>query len=169
MPLFLPAIPTMQALVPDFTDLNNAANVALTLQRIYFVPTTPAFYSTIVSLTCQFGAAPTGNCSMGIYDSADTGGKPLNLLAGTGAIAATAGLFTQNLTANLFLVPGSYWLAWLDTVADAVGRSTGIGTNGQEPSYVSNNTFTVLPNPLTGGVAATPNKVAMFGHILGKF
>lgn len=168
MPLFLPAIPVPQALYPDGTDLNNAANVALTLQRIYFCPVTPDFYSTVTSLTCQFGAAPSGNCSMGIYDSSGTNGVPLNLLAGTGAIAATAGLFTQNLTANLFLSPGSYWFAWLDTVADAVGRSTGIGTNGQAPTYVSNSSFTTLPNPLTGGVAATPNKVAIFGHI-GKF
>lgn len=75
---------------------------------------------TVTQMRCWFSGTPTGNCDMGIYDSTGTNGDPGNLLGHTGAIAAVTGMFTQNLTANLILGPGKYWLAWLDTVADSI-------------------------------------------------
>ncbi len=158
-----------QALTPDATDMNNAAAAALTTNRIYFCSVTLLASVTVTQMRCQFTGAPTGNCDMGIYDATGTNGAPNNLLGHTGAIAATTGLFTKSLTANLPLSPGQYWLAWLDTVADTVGRSTGLGTAGQGPSLVSNSTFSVLPGPLTGGVADTSNKIAMMALLLGGF
>ncbi|SRR6266496_599774 len=163
------ALPTPMVLTPDATDMNNQALVSLTSSRIYFCPVTVFAAVTVTQMRCQFSGAVTGNVDMGIYDSSGTNGAPNNLLGHTGAIAAVTGLFTQSLTANLLLLPGIYWLAWVDTSADAVGRSAGPGTAGQGPSIVSNNTFSVLPNPLTGGTADTPNKVALMALLSGGF
>jgi hypothetical protein len=83
---------------------------------------------------------------MGIYDSTGTNGAPNNLLGHTGAIVAATGVFTQNLTANLLLSPGRYWLAFLDTVADSVGVRSGLAANIGVNLQTSATNLTVLPS-----------------------
>ncbi len=149
--------PLPQLLVADFTDPNGGSLAALTANRIYFAPLSLFTSFTITQMRCWLSGAPTGNVDMGIYDTAGTNNTPLNLLGHTGAIAAVTGSFTQNLIANLTLSPGAYWICWLDTAADSVQKVGGVGA-GIGPWYVSNDSFSVLPNPLTGGVGDTGNR-----------
>jgi len=168
MPLFPPPLPVQQLLAADYSDPNSGSAAALTASRIYFGPLTLLAPVTITQMRCFLSGTPTGNIDMGVYDATGTNGAPNNLLAHTGAIAAVTGLFTQNLTANLLLFPGKYWLAWLDTVADSIQKAGGAAA-GLSPFYVSNSTFTVLPNPLTGGVADTANRVTLLALLSGGF
>jgi len=168
MPVYPPPLSAPLLLVADTSDPNAGSAAALTASRIYFGPMTLYAPVMVTQMRCFFSGAVTGNCDMGIYDSTGPNGVPNNLLAHTGAIAAVTGLFTQNLTANLLLFPGRYWLAWLDTVADSIQKAGGVAA-GISPFYVSNSTFTVLPNPLTGGVADTPNRVTLLALVSGGY
>ena|SRR5947209_2016636 len=143
-PPFMPAPFTLES--PDVTVLTGTA---LTAGRAFFTALPPLYASVIVAQMRCFvsSASPTGNIDMGIYDATGTNNAPNNLLGHTGAIAATTGLFTKNLTANLSLSPGIYWLAVVDTVADSIGMRSGVTASIGANVQTSSASLTVLPNP----------------------
>src|SRR6266567_3666976 len=167
MPLFPPPLPAPQMLVSDATDANNSATGALTAGTAYFSSVSVYTPCTVTKMRCQLSGAPTGNVDMGIFDATGTNGGPGNMLGHTGAILSATGVFTQNLTANLALSPGLYWLAWLDTVADTVFRvaATNIGGNPSVRSSATN--LTVLASSIA--VVNTGNRVAVVGMLSGGY
>lgn len=120
---------------------------------------------TVTQMRCQLSGTVSGNVDMGIYDA------NLNLLGHTGAIAAVTGIFTQNLTSNLFLSPGQYWIAWVDTVADAVYRAQATnGGTGMTPSIRSTATnLTSLPSSLASATSDNSNRVAVMALRSGGY
>jgi hypothetical protein len=143
MPLFTynPAPFTLEE--PDVTVLTATATTA---GRAFFTGVTLYAPVTVSQMRCWLSGSPTGNVDMGIYDATGTNGAPNNLLGHTGAVAAVTGVFTQNLTANLLLSPGRYWLAFLDTVADSVGMRSGVAANIGVNLQTSVSNLTVLPS-----------------------
>lgn len=123
---------------------------------------------TVVQMRINISGSPTGNIDMGIYDATGTNGAPNNLLGHTGAIAATTGLFTKSLTANLVLPPGQYWLALLDTVADSIfGRlTTASGLPVVMRTTATN--LTVLPSTV-GTVADNANEFGIIALLQNSF
>ncbi len=156
-----------QMLTPDAGDAANFGTGALTAGVAYFSAVSVFSPVTVIKMRCQLSGAPTGNIDMGIFDSTGTNGGPGNMLAHTGAILSATGVFTQNLTANLALSPGLYWLAWLDTVADTVFRvaATNIGGNPSVRSSATN--LTVLASSIA--VVNTGNRVAVVGMLSGGY
>lgn len=152
----------------DPTSLAAGASALPTAGAAFFVGYMLYAPVTVTQMRASLASSPTGNVDMGIYDASGTNGQPNNLLGHTGAIAATTGVFTQNLTANLALLPGKYWLAFLDTVADNVQfRSTFAG--GMGPYYRTTATnLTALPNP-AGAIAANGNAIAIEALLSGGF
>jgi hypothetical protein len=146
MPLFNAPLPTPTVFAPDTLGVTMSAGaVAITAgasflqSAILYAPVTVTQMRTVLTGT------PTGNVDMGIYDASAANGLPGNLLGHTGAIAAVTGLFSQNLTANLALSPGRYWVALMDTVADSIIIKGNAG-GGSGPCLRSNATnLTVLP------------------------
>ena len=101
---------------------------------------------TITQMRTSFSGTPTGNVDLGIYDATGANGYPGNLLAHTGANAAATGTFTKNLTANITLTPGNYWLAFVDTVADSVAQSRSVNASGIAAlTRTTSTSLTVLP------------------------
>src|SRR6185369_9875626 len=125
MPLFPSPLPAPFVLaVPGYESVAVNA-IALTAGAAFLHAVTLQAQVTIAQMRINISGSPTGNIDMGIYDATGTNGAPNNRLGSTGANAATTGLFTKSLTANVVLPPGQYWLALLDTVADSVfGRLT---------------------------------------------
>src|SRR5260221_8699477 len=168
MPLFHPPLPVPQMLVTDATDANNNGAGALTAGVAYFSSVSVLTTVTITKMRCQFSGAPTGNVDMGIFDATGANGGPGNMLGHTGAILSATGVFTQNLTANLTLSPGLYWLAWLDTVADTVFRNATPANTGCNPSVRSTSTtLTVLASSIA--VVDTPNRPAVVALLSGGY
>jgi hypothetical protein len=170
MPLFTypPAPFTLEA--PDVAVMTSALT-ALTSGSAYFnaiILYTPV---TVTQMRCDITAAsPTGNVDMGIYDSTGTNGQPNNLLGHTGAIAAVTGVFTQNLTSNLLLSPGRYWLAYLGTQAtDQPGVRQALGSGGiGVVMKTSASGLSVLPST-AGTVANTFNRVGIIALLSGSW
>jgi hypothetical protein len=77
-------------------------------------------------------------------------------------------MFTQNLTANLPLGPGRYWLAFLDTASDqpAMRQSVVAGIGTAVRTTVTN--LSVLP-PVLGSVANNTNKVGLVALLSGSW
>ncbi len=150
MPLFPPPLPTQQILsLPGIENISTTG--AIVAGSAYFVAVYNYAPITATQMRCQFSGSPTGSVSMGIYDATGANGGPGNLLGNTAANAASTGVFTKSLTANLLLPPGVYWLAFLDTVADTIFArfpSSGMGV-GYKTSATN---LTVLP--------ATPGTIA---------
>lgn len=167
MPLFPPPLPIPQMLVTDATDANNNATGVLTAGVAYFSSISVLTTVTVTQMRCQFSGAPTGNCDMGIFDATGTNGAPGNMLGHTGAIAATTGVFTKSLTANLTLSPGLYWLAWLDTVADTVFRSAPTNIGGNPSVRSTSTTLTVLASSIA--VTDSGNRVAVVALLSGGY
>jgi hypothetical protein len=134
----------------------------------FLYPVTLLTSVTVTQMRTWFSGSPTGQVDMGIYDSTGTNGGPNNLLAHTGANAAAGGIFTKNLTANLSLSTGLYWLAFLDTVADTVDTRT-IAVSGMGVLYKTSSTsLTVLPSTI-GTIASTSILIQMYALISGGF
>lgn len=147
---------------------NNTVTGTVNAGSAYLFPYPLLAQVTVTQMRTAFSGSPTGNVDMGIYDSTGTNGGPNNLLGHTGAIAATTGLFTKSLTANLTLSQGLYWLAILDTVADTTYTRT-VGAAGMGAMYKTSATnLTVLPSTI-GAVADTNTFVALFALISGAF
>src|SRR5215469_3576958 len=119
MPLFLPLPAAPQALYVPGVE-NVTATTAVTAGAAYAAPCQLLAQVTVTQMRCSLSGSPTGNIDMGIFDSTGSNGGPGNLLGHTGANAASTGVFTKSLTANLALSPGLYWLAFLDTVGDTL-------------------------------------------------
>jgi hypothetical protein len=166
MPLFTyPPVPVM---LVDPTALAAGGNVIPNAGAAFFEGYTLYAPVTVTQMRAAFSGSPTGNCDMGIYDSTGTNGAPNNLLGHTGAIAAVTGLFTQNLTANLLLSPGKYWIAFLDTIADTVQSRTTL-VSGIGPYYRTTATnLTVLP-ATAGAVAVNGTSIAVAALLSGGF
>lgn len=162
-----PFIPAPLIITPDGA-LSAGAGAAVVAGSAYLSAVAINATVTIQKMRTIFSGAPTGNCDMGIYDSLGTNGLPLNLLGHTGAIAATTGLFTQNLTANLTLPPGVYWIAIVDTVADSVWQR-GAGAAGAAAVVKTSATnLTVLPSTI--GATANNNLIMLVDALpLGGF
>src|SRR6266567_1135751 len=168
MPLFPPPLPAPQMLAPDAGDAANLGTGTLTAGVAYFSAVSVGAPCTVTKMRCQFSGAPTGNVDMGIFDSTGASGGPGNMLAHTGAIAAATGVFTQNLTANLTIsLPGLYWLAWLDTVADTVFRVAAANIGGNPSVRSSATNLTVLASSIA--VVNTGNRVAVVGMLSGGY
>ncbi len=137
--------PTPHILTSE-TQQAAASNTATTAGAIFFQGV--VLYGAIVlsQLRCNFAAVIPGNVDMGIYDATGPNLGPGNLLAHTGAIVATANIFTQPLQGgNILLNPGKYWMAFLSTAADTVSTK-----NTQASTLAANYrsvgiAFTVLP------------------------
>jgi hypothetical protein len=134
------------------SDVTVLTATATTAGRAFFTSIVLYAPVTVTQMRCWFSGTPTGNVDMGIYDASGTNNAPNNLLGHTGAIAAVTGVFTQNLTANLLLSPGRYWLAFLDTVADSIGFRSGVSANIGVNVQTSVTNLTVLPS--TAGTVA---------------
>ena len=146
---------------------NAVVAVAVTAGAAFFAFKELFAPVTIAQMRCFFTGSPTGNVDMGIYDATGTNGGPGNLLGHTGAIAASAGVYTKNLTANLSLSQGQYWLAFLDTVADSPdARSANIGLMPVVRSTATN--LTVLP-ATAGAFASNGILIQMNALILNGF
>ncbi len=143
MPLFPPPLPTQQILsLPGIENISTTG--AVTAGSAFFVAVYNYAQITATQMRCQFSGSPTGSVSMGIYDATGTNGGPGNLLGNTAANTAATGVFTKNLTANLLLPPGAYWLAFLDTVGDTIFAR--FPTAGMAAGYKTSATnLTVLP------------------------
>ncbi|HEX3640096.1 MAG TPA: hypothetical protein VHV10_02275 [Ktedonobacteraceae bacterium] len=141
-----PFIPTPPYLATDgIVSANANGTGAVVAGAAYLSPITVFAPVTVTQIRASFSGSPTGNVDMGIYDSSGSNGLPNNRLGSTGANVAATGLFTKNLTANLLLSPGNYWIAFLDTVADALFSRTGY-TTGLAPALRTTATnLTVLP------------------------
>jgi hypothetical protein len=136
----------VQPFVLEEPDVTVMSGNALTLGVGYF--TAIVLYAPVVvtQMRCYITAAsPTGNVDMGIYDATGTNSAPNNLLGHTGAIAAVTTTFTQNLTANLSLAPGRYWLAVVETVANTVGSRGSLAASVGVNMQTSATNLTVLP------------------------
>jgi hypothetical protein len=144
MPLFTYSPPPFTLEEPDVTVLTGTATTA---GRAFFTAVVLNAPVTVPQMRCYVSSAsPTGNIDMGIYDATGTNGAPNNRLGSTGAIAATTGVFTQNLTANLLLAPGRYWLALLDTVADSIGIRSSLAANIGVAMQTSSTSLSSLPS-----------------------
>ena len=120
---------------------------------------------TLTQMRMVFSGAVTGNVDMGIYDSSGAGKNPGNLLGHTGALAATTGLFTKNLTANLPLSPGQYWLAFIDTAADQYWSASQSTAGIVTAMKTTSTALTVLPATI-GAIADYNVSPALCGLIL---
>lgn len=152
----------------DITVLSSATSV--TSGRAYFCPYVLQAFVTVAQMRCDITAAsPTGNVDMGIYDASGANGSPGNRLGSTGANAATTGLFTKSLTANLILPPGQYWLAFVDTVgADQPANRSSL-VAGMGALYQTNATnLTVLPSS-AGAVADSSFRIGVMALLSGSF
>ena len=162
MPLFLPQLP-QPFMMADATSL-TAGSGSLVAGRAFFISQVIYSATTFSQMRTFFFAAPTGNVDMGIYDATGGAAAPGNLLAHTGAIAATAGLFTKSLTSNVTLQPGQYWMAIVDTVADSipirVTSSAGLGAFAQTTSTA----LTVLP--ATAGTVTEASNVCLVNALV---
>lgn len=167
MPLFLPAPPAPQLLAPDFADAGNLGTGALTAGVAYFSSVTVYTWVTVAQMRCQFSGSPTGNCDMGVFAADGTNGLPNTMLGHTGAIAAVATVFTQNLTANLPISPGKYWLAWLDTVADTIFRVSASNIGGIPSVRSTATNLTVLASGIA--VTDTGNRPAVVALLSGGY
>jgi hypothetical protein len=152
---------------PDVSVLSASISIAAGAAYLNAV----ILYSpvTVTQMRCDItNGSPTGNIDMGIYDATGANGLPGNLLGHTGAVAATTGMFTQNLTANLPLGPGRYWLAFLDTASDqpAMRQSVVAGIGTVVRTTVTN--LSVLP-PVLGSVANNTNKVGLVALLSGSW
>lgn len=167
MPLFNLA-PKPAALMPDGAASAAGSDVT-TAGAVYFSALTVSAPVVVTSMACSFDGVPAGSVDMGVYDSTGSNGGPGNRLGHTGAIAATTGLFVQNLTANLLLVPGDYWIAFTDTNgADTVWQRQA-GYAGQVPINRSNATgLTALPQP-AGAFAHTTRIISLIAYLQGSF
>lgn len=165
MPLFIynPAPFTLEE--PDITVLTSTATTA---GKAFFTGIVLYAPVTVTQMRCVFSGSPTGNVDMGIYDATGTNGVPNNLLGHTGAIAAATGVYTQNLTANLLLSPGRYWLAFLDTVADSVGVRGSLAANIGVNMQTSVSNLTVLPSTV-GTVANSITRTGIIALLSGSW
>ena len=160
-------------LVAPITLWNDAsiatAGSVLTAGAIYFVGIELLAPITVAQMRTSFGAtSPTGNVDMGIYDATGTNGKPNNRLGSTGAILSTTGLFTQNLTANVSLSPGQYWLALVDNVADTPAAKT-VLTAGLAQAWRSTGTSNTSLPSTAPALQTTSLLVDVEGLISGSF
>ena len=167
MPLFYPPAPTPFVLC-DPTSLAAGSSPLPAAGSAYLVGYLLYAQVTVTQMRTDLSGSPTGNVDMGIYDATGTNGAPNNLLGHTGAIAATVGTFTQNLTANLVLPPGRYWLALVDTATDSMQwRSTNAA--GMGPYYKTSATnLTVLPATL-GSLGTVNVAMAIEALLLNNF
>lgn len=148
-------------------NCSTSAGAAVTAGAIYFTPYNLTTFVTVTSMRTDFSGSPTGNIDMGIYDSTGSNGNPGTLLGHTGAIAASTGVYTQNLTANLTLSPGKYWVAFVDNVADSI-FSRGTGTNAAPDLRSSSTGFTTLQS--TAPTLINTNLVFLcFGLLSGSW
>lgn len=123
MPLFYPVVQPWSLFEGEVSNNGSAALAANTTYLDAVVLYTAV---TITGMVCRCNSANTGNIDMGIYDS---GG---NLLGHTGVTALAANTNTVNLTANLALSAGRYYLAlWIDNATAVMVRnntnSSGLG------------------------------------------
>ncbi len=145
MPLFPPPLPTPQ--IVYLTGMENfISNGTMSAGSAMFYLLTVNATVTLTQMRTWFGGTPTGSYDMGIYDATGTNGAPNNLLRHTGANAAAAGMQTQNLTSNLTISPGNYWIAMLDTVADTVSIRNGNAAGLTPLCKTSATNLTVLPS-----------------------
>ncbi len=161
MPLFFPQVAPFILQNEGFSFAANSAGTGPAVAgSVVFASFQVSVPVTVSQMRTAFSGTPTGNCDMGIYDASGAGFIPGNLLGHTGAIAATTGMFTKSLTANLLLSPGKYWLAFLDTVADTV-FGTQVAASGMGSIMKTSATgLTVLP--ATAGTVADYNVVQAF-------
>jgi len=146
MPIFTsPIVPQVLMMPGSESAQTTAATTAGAAFLSAVILRAPA---TVTQMRTGFSGTPTGSVDMGVYDASGTNGAPNNLLGHTGAIAAATGLFTQNMTANLLLAPGRYWLALLDTVADSVFTRAGALTALFPVMRTSATNLTVLPSTI---------------------
>lgn len=166
MPLFYPPLPAPFTLEdPDITVLSTTTTT--TAGRAFFMPVVLLAPITVAQMRCYVAsAAPTGNIDMGIYDATGTNAAPNNLQGHTGAIAATTGVFTKSLTSNLVLLPGQYWLAFLDTAADLIGLRGTAATNIGVLMQTNSTSLTVLP-ATAGTVANSGFRIGVEALLLG--
>ena len=152
-------LPTPFFLGPDTLVLaTNSTGPAIAGQVIAngYVLNTNA---SIGSMRIGFSGTPTGTVQLGIYSSNTTNNFPAQLLASTPTFAATTGVITKNFNTPLNLIPGLYWLAFLDTVADTIFGVGGTAPAGFYATVLTTATgLTSLPS--TFG-AASDNNVAM--------
>lgn len=154
-------------MLTDPTALSGGAG-ALVAGAAFFVAQVLYAPTTFSQMRTWFSGSPTGNVDMGIYDASGGQAAPGNLLAHTGAIAATTGVFTQNLTANITLSPGQYWLAILCTIANSIPvRSTNAAGMGVYARTTSTS-LTVLPNT-AGTVSTSGSAFAVEALVLNGF
>lgn len=124
---------------------------------------------TVTAMRWRMGATATGNSDLGIYDS---GG---NLLGHTGSVANTASVdCTANLTANLTLAPGRYYMAitngnTTDTYNRLVNETAGTPLIHRAGVAANTSTGGITPSlPSTlGAISATPNYVTCSAIVSG--
>lgn len=149
---------------PDITVLTPTAIAA---GQAFFSAYVLNAQVTVTQMRCSLTGSPTGNIDMGIYDATGANGAPNNRLGSTGANAAATGTFTKNLTANLVLPPGQYWLAFVDTVADTVNLRGGV-TNLGVLLRTSATNLTVLPST-AGAVISSSTRIGLAALLLNSW
>lgn len=114
--------------------------------RVYAHPF-PIYRSvTVDKLGSYLSTTGTGSqARFGIYDATATGGRPNRLLASTGTFStvASAAFLSADLTSEVRLNPGVYWLAQMHTWATTA------------PQFCGFNASTALTPTLIGGAAGT--------------
>jgi len=105
--------------------------------------------ATIQSLSFYVATA-AGNLRLGIYS--DNSGVPGTLKAWTNEFAATSGWNTQNVTSQVVLPAGNYWLVFLTDNDSMVGKvATGSGTS----YFVHPHTYGALPSTFPSGTSVS--------------
>jgi len=137
----------------------SGGTTAVSAGTIYFNGFELLATTTFSAMRLGFGGSPTGNVQLGVYDSTAANSKPGVLQGSTALVAATAGMNTINLTQNMTLNPGQYWMAMMDTQADTTefivpGEGLGVGMG---PFYQSTATFGSLPANIAGAVTVGTN------------
>ena len=138
---------------------------ALVANTTYLVAVIVPAAITIVSMRYRCTTA-SGNCDLGIYDPVTT-----NLLGHTGAVAVASGVQNVNLTANLVIGPGRYYLAfWIDNATATIFRVASTNENLTNALNSTSTNATSLAANIAGmGGVTSPSgtKVVMSAVISG--
>lgn len=129
MPWSLPVPAPPGVFTPAVRPIVNAINatatatLALTANRAYWIPFSVRRTIRVIALTAEVTTASTGTHTLYVY-ATNSLGQPTKRLAHATFDAGTTG--TKNVTLNLPLEPGVYYIAWLAGSAATV-RAIAVG------------------------------------------
>lgn len=84
---------------------------------------------TIISISIYIFSGAAGNVLLGLYDNGGTSGQPGALKASTASAALGAGWNTINVSSQVLLLAGTYWLAFeVDSGSPSIGITAASGS-----------------------------------------